>query len=151
MSAIGKSKPRVSHACRQCKKRKLKCDLGRPDCGRCAATPGVRCHYEVEIPGLRGYQYIPTPAASDDSRRLKRGSEDSEGITIPLERLESIERRLQTLTGLVHALQTSVSNEKLPSRAAGNAQPSTRQVSDTASGVAGVKKSAGHLDVQADG
>ena len=152
MSSIGSSRPRVSHACRQCKRRKLKCDLGRPACGRCAATSDPQCEYEVDIPAIPNYQYVAGPSTASDNRRLKRGSEDlSEGITIPLERLESIEGRLQKLTGLVHALQASISIDTIPSRSRGIEHSSTRQVYDSTSCDVGVSTVAGHLDVQAGG
>ena len=109
-SATSISRPRVAYACRECRRRKLKCDLGQPECGRCVANLGSRCHYDNEAPGFRRPDPSTNSAASAvDRRPPKRRGDESEEILIPVERLESIETRLQSLGDLVSVLQSSIS------------------------------------------
>ena len=107
-SATSISRPRVAYACRECRRRKLKCDLGQPECARCLANLGSQCRYDTEIPTFRRPELSTTSAASTPRPSKRRGDEPGE-VLIPVERLDSIETRLQSLGDLVNILQASIS------------------------------------------
>ncbi|KAH8646228.1 fungal-specific transcription factor domain-containing protein [Xylariales sp. PMI_506] len=85
--------PKRSHfGCVRCKKRRQKCDEGRPSCGRCSGA-SVPCSYSVTLKwGGRIQRRVPTqhsPQASNDGRAVVKTAAElkdpsAEGVAMPL-------------------------------------------------------------------
>ncbi|KAI1611053.1 fungal-specific transcription factor domain-containing protein [Exophiala viscosa] len=148
----GSSRPRTSHACRECKRRKVRCDLTKPSCSRCAASPTTRCIYDAANEGSSAYQFVHATSPVDRTRRV---AERNDQVTIPVERLENLEARLHHLTALVHSLQPPPTTDpgSLEHNHPGNPTQSTNSigVSQTTATQSLQDRNTGYLDVQAGG
>lgn len=97
------ARPRATNTCRECKRRKVRCDRRRPACSRCLdLRPNLACVYDdepqsyrfVSVEGIATSSSNPSPS---DQQSDVRGEHES----IAAGRLESIEQRLQQLTEIV--------------------------------------------------
>ena len=106
-------RPRASNTCQPCRRKKLKCDQARPVCARCANTPGLQCSYERETERGGSIQFVGTTVAPD-AQQNSAGDFLTETVPVPAQRLQQLEDRIESLTGMVQRLQSSQSSEALP-------------------------------------
>ncbi|ETI20750.1 hypothetical protein G647_07092 [Cladophialophora carrionii CBS 160.54] len=152
------SRPRASHACRECRRKKLRCDLARPSCTRCASS-GSPCVYGAGSSGSRDFQFVQTTFHGSRGESSGAGSlAATEEVALSTTRLRTLEEKLENLTAQVQALQ---GRNSMPSLIAAAGEPSADVANDTmkrvrttesaASAEAMRESGAGHLLVQPGG
>jgi hypothetical protein len=145
-SSRGAPHPRAINTCKECKRRKVRCDQRRPTCSRCASIAGLSCVYEADNKG-RTFQFVP---ATPSSSSTPATSTTESAIALSPQRLRSLEERLENLNGMVQSLRSDSSsvvetveleerNSPLSKRTR-RASPDSNQTLDE-----------GHLDVQTPG
>lgn len=82
---------RRNQACQQCRRRKLKCDAGRPHCGTCVRQWNAL----IAVPPPVGFSHPPAPTCSYDPVEGVPVAPDS--IDDPLERIRIIEAQIEDL------------------------------------------------------
>lgn len=154
------ARPRISHSCHECRRRKVRCDLARPSCTRCAGSLGSVCVYDEESLSARDYQFVQaTLHASRSQSSAPSAAQSSTGdIPISTTRLQSLEEKLESLTAQVQALQrrssTGASTTRSSEQATGLDQSPAkraRTIKDEDTAETLQESRAGHLLVQPDG
>ncbi|KAF8760921.1 GAL4-like Zn(II)2Cys6 (or C6 zinc) binuclear cluster DNA-binding domain [Rhizoctonia solani] len=82
---------RRNQACQQCRRRKLKCDAGRPHCGTCVRQWNAL----IAVPPPVGFSHPPAPTCSYDPVEGVPVVPDS--IEDPVERIKIIEAQIEDL------------------------------------------------------
>ncbi|CCO27331.1 hypothetical protein BN14_01369 [Rhizoctonia solani AG-1 IB] len=82
---------RRNQACQQCRRRKLKCDAGRPHCGTCVRQWNAL----IAVPPPVGFSHPPAPTCSYDPVEGVPVAPDS--VEDPLERIRIIEAQIEDL------------------------------------------------------
>lgn len=141
------SRPRATNVCKECKRRKLRCDQRRPVCRRCADTPGVTCVYDD---GPR-YQFLEPegPSSRRGGLRVAAAAAAPE-IPISANRLQDVEQRLETLSEMIQSLQsTRTSGSEI---SADPSQPqSAKRTRQSSQDLTNLENGVGLLHVQSGG
>ncbi|EUC65339.1 fungal specific transcription factor domain protein [Rhizoctonia solani AG-3 Rhs1AP] len=87
---------RRNQACQQCRRRKLKCDAGRPHCGTCVRQWNAL----IAVPPPVGFSHPPAPTCSYDP--VEGVPVTPESIEDPLERIKVIEAQIEDLQSKLH-------------------------------------------------
>ncbi|KAF8609102.1 hypothetical protein BDV93DRAFT_550650 [Ceratobasidium sp. AG-I] len=82
---------RRNQACQQCRRRKLKCDAGRPHCGTCVRQWNAL----IAVPPPVGFSHPPAPTCSYDP--VEGVPVAPESIEDPVERIRAIEAQIEDL------------------------------------------------------
>jgi hypothetical protein len=156
MSTFGIRKPRPANACRECKRRKLKCDQARPTCSRCNDTPGSQCAYlyNAEDNGPIGIQFVNPIVGSSSEIAGSSGTALSGDMAVPVERLNKLEERVENLAAIIRKLQdtdTTEATEASRSEQCEDPSQMSKRVRPLVSIDQLPDNNAGHLNVQAGG
>lgn len=140
----GTSRPRVSNACQECKRRKLRCDLAKPTCSRCAANR-VRCVYDSGSPLIQTrFQFVDEPTLQEGQQEASStgsGADDSERVQMLERELENLNEQVQELRSDVTRLRSSPEQD----------MPNTKRRRRTTISAEDLGGDTGHLFVNAPG
>ncbi|QRV91108.1 Fungal Zn(2)-Cys(6) binuclear cluster domain [Ceratobasidium sp. AG-Ba] len=98
---------RRNQACQQCRRRKLKCDAGRPHCGTCVRQWNAL----IAVPPPVGFSHPSAPTCSYDP---------VEGVPVPPETIEDPVERIRAIEAQIEELQNKLKSARREAKQKGH-------------------------------